>query len=70
VNSKPWYQSRILWLNTAAAGFIALEASFHLVQPLVPVNVYLAVATALPVLNAMLRVVTSTQLTLTATSKS
>lgn len=69
MNTKPWYLSRTLWLNVIAAGFLALEATFHLVQPLVPVNVYLVVAATLPVLNAMLRVVTSAQLTLTATSQ-
>lgn len=56
---KPWWQSRTLWLNAVAAGLVALEASTGLLQPLLPVNLYTAVAVALPVVNAMLRTVTS-----------
>lgn len=56
---KPLWNSRTLWLNAIAAGLLALEAGAGLLQPLLPVDVYAAVAIALPVLNAMLRVVTT-----------
>ena len=56
---KPWYRSRILWANAVAAGLVALEANTGLLQPLLPVNFYTALAVALPVVNALLRVVTS-----------
>lgn len=56
---KPWYTSKTLWLNAVSAGLVALEASTGLMQPYLPVNLYTAVAVGLPVLNAMLRIVTS-----------
>lgn len=56
---KPWYHSKTLLLNAVAAGLVALEAGFGLLQPHLPVNFYAALAVALPVVNAMLRVITS-----------
>lgn len=56
---KPWWRSRTLVLNAVAAGLVALEASAGVLQPLLPVNLYAAVAVVLPVINAMLRIVTS-----------
>lgn len=56
---KPWWQSRTLWLNAGAAGLVALEAGWGLLQPIIPVNFYTLMAVMLPVANAMLRVVTS-----------
>jgi hypothetical protein len=56
---KPWHQSRTLRLNAIAAGLIALEAGTGALQPHLPVNFYTALAVGLPILNAMLRVVTT-----------
>lgn len=56
---KPWYASRTVWLNAAAAALVALEASTGLLQPYVGDHFYAALAVALPVLNAMLRVITT-----------
>lgn len=56
---KPWYQSKTLILNAVAAGLVALEAGTGALQPLLPVNLYTAVAVGLPILNAMLRVITT-----------
>jgi hypothetical protein len=56
---KLWWKSRTLQINVAAAGLMALEASTGLLQPLLPVNLYTAIAVALPVVNAMLRVITT-----------
>jgi hypothetical protein len=59
---KPWWRSRTLWLNAIAVALLALEARFALLQPLLPVNVYALFATALPVVNAVLRLITTTAL--------
>lgn len=56
---KPWYRSKTILVNMAAAGLVALEAVSGLLQPHLPVNFYTAIAVALPVVNAMLRVITS-----------
>jgi hypothetical protein len=56
---KPWHRSKTIWVNALAAGLVALEAVTGLLQPHLPVNIYVAVAVGLPVLNAMLRVITS-----------
>ena len=56
---KHWSHSRTIWINVIAAGLLALEASTGMLQPLLPVNLYTAIAVALPVVNAMLRIVTS-----------
>ena len=60
--SKPWWQSKTLWLNALAAVLTALEASTGALQPFLPVNYYAAMALALPVANALLRVVTTRSL--------
>ena len=56
---KPWWKSRVLRLNAAAAALAALEANTGLLQPLLPVNFYEALVVALAVGNAVLRVITS-----------
>ncbi|MEZ3186009.1 hypothetical protein HZR81_13830 [Pseudomonas sp. LM13] len=55
---KHWSRSRTLWVNAIAAGLVALEAGTGLLQPHLPVSLYTAVAVGLPVLNAVLRVMT------------
>lgn len=56
---KHWWQSRTLWINGVAAALLAFEAASGLLQPLLPVNLYTAMAVALPVINAVLRVITT-----------
>lgn len=63
---KPWHHSRMLWLNVIAAGLVALEATTGLLQPHLPVNFYLVMSIGLPVLNAMLRVITTQAIMLRA----
>ncbi len=58
--AKPWWKSRTLWLNAAVLTFAALEAGLQVLQPWMPVNVFAVVALALPVLNMVLRTVTTT----------
>lgn len=57
--TKPWYKSKTLFLNALAGALIALELKLGLLQPYLPVNVYAAFAVGLPVINAVLRVVTT-----------
>lgn len=61
---KCWWKSRTLWLNAACAALIALEAATGIIQPHVPVNVYLVMAVLLPPVNAILRVITTQALSL------
>lgn len=55
---KHWSRSRTLWVNAIAAALVALEAGTGLLQPHLPVSLYTAVAVGLPVINAVLRVMT------------
>lgn len=57
--AKCWWKSKTIILNAVAAGLVALEAGTGMLQPYLPVNLYTAVAVGLPILNAMLRVITS-----------
>lgn len=56
---KKWYQSKTLWVNAIAAMLVALEGVFGVLQPYLPVDFYAALAVVLPIVNALLRVVTS-----------
>ena len=56
---KPWYKSRTLIVNAAVAALAAFELVSGLLQPFLPVNVFTAVAVGLPVINAVLRVITT-----------
>ena len=56
---KPWYKSKTLILNAVAAGLVALEAGTGMMQPYLPANFYAIVAVGLPVLNAILRIITT-----------
>lgn len=55
---KPWRRSRTLIVNAVMAGLVVLEEQTGVLQPLLPVNFYVLLATLLPVINAMLRVAT------------
>lgn len=56
--AKPAWKSATLWVNALVAGLVALELGWNVLQPLLPINVYSAIAVALPVINAVLRVFT------------
>lgn len=60
---KPWWQSKTLWVNALTAALAALEISTGVLQSVLPVNIYAVIAVSLPVVNAILRVVTSQGLT-------
>lgn len=58
--SKPWWQSKTLWLNAIVLALAAAEDHVGLLQPVLPVNFYQLVAFGLPVVNAALRFLTTT----------
>lgn len=60
---KPWYTSKTIIVNAIVAALVALEAGTGLLQPYLPGNFYTIIAVGLPVVNAVLRVVTTTALT-------
>jgi hypothetical protein len=60
---KAWYLSKTLWVNIVVAALTALEAGTGLLQPFLPANFYAMVAVGLPVINAVLRIVTTQALT-------
>lgn len=62
---KAWYQSKTLWVNVVVAALAALEAGTGILQPLLPANFYAIIAVGLPVVNAVLRIVTTQGLALT-----
>ncbi len=56
---KRWYKSKTIWVNVGAAALMALEASTGLLKPYMADTFWVAMAVALPMVNAMLRVITS-----------
>ena len=60
---KPWYTSKTIIVNAIVAALVALEAGTGLLQAYLPANFYTIIAVGLPVVNAVLRVVTTTALT-------
>lgn len=61
---KAWYQSKTLWVNAIVAALVALEAGTGLLQPFLPPHFYAIVAVVLPIINAVLRIVTTQGLSL------
>lgn len=56
---KPWWKSKTLWVNIVVAVLATLEAATGLLQPYLPAHWYVAVAVGLPVVNVILRVITT-----------
>jgi hypothetical protein len=56
---KRWYKSKTIWVNVGAAALMALEASTGLLKPYMADTFWVAMAVALPMVNAMLRVITT-----------
>lgn len=57
---KPWYTSKVIWLNVAVAALAAIEAATGALQPVLGNNgVYTLIAGGLPVANMFLRAMTS-----------
>jgi len=56
---KPWWKSKTLWVNIIVAVLASLEATTGLLQPYLPEHWYVVVAVGLPVINVVLRIVTT-----------
>jgi len=63
VAAKPWWMSRTLWLNALVLVLAYAESQLHVLQPLMPVNVYAVLTFGLPLVNMALRAVTTSGLT-------
>ena len=57
---KPWYKSKTIIVNALVAALVTLEAGTGLLQPYLSGNFYAIIAVGLPVVNAVLRVITTT----------
>jgi hypothetical protein len=62
-DEKQWWKSKTLQVNILAAALVALESGTGMLQPHLPVNFYTALAVGLPIVNSMLRVITTKGLT-------
>jgi hypothetical protein len=62
--AKHWLRSRTLIVNAIALGLIVAESHLQLLQGVLPLDVYQLAAFVLPVVNAMLRLVTNTGVSL------
>ena len=56
---KAWWKSKTLWFNALVAALAAAEASFSLIQPYVPGNIYGWGLLLLTCGNALLRILTT-----------
>ena len=57
---KKYVVSKTLWFNALLGAVAALEGSFQVLQPHMPVNVFAALTVVLTVGNGVLRAVTNT----------
>lgn len=56
---KSWWKSKTMWVNIIVAVLASLEATTGLLQPYLPEHWYVVVAVGLPVINVVLRIVTT-----------
>ena len=56
---KDWWKSKTLWVNLLVAVLASFEATTGLLRPYLPEHWYVAVAVGLPVINVVLRIVTT-----------
>jgi hypothetical protein len=56
---KSWWKSKTMWVNIIVAVLASLEATIGLLQPYLPKHCYVMVAVGLPVINVVLRIVTT-----------
>lgn len=56
---KAWWKSKTLWINIIVAVLASLEATTGMLQPFLPEHWYVVVAVGLPVINVVLRIVTT-----------
>lgn len=63
VETKYWYQSRVMLLNLSAAILVAIEALTGALQPVLPLPLYETIAALLPIANTVLRMLTTMPIT-------
>ena len=59
-NIKPWWKSRTLWVNAGLLALAAAETQLHFLQGVLPGGLFPWLAFGLPVVNAALRLITTT----------
>ena len=57
---KPWWKSKTLWCNALALMLAAAELKLNVLQGALPGGLFTWLAFGLPVLNAALRLITTT----------
>lgn len=57
---KPWWQSRTLWVNAIMLALAAAELQINVLQGVLPGGLFPWLAFTLPVVNAALRLITTT----------
>ena len=57
---KPWWKSKTLWCNALALMLTAAELKLNVLQGALPGGLFIWLAFGLPVLNAALRLITTT----------
>lgn len=60
---KPWWKSRTVWVNIIVGVLSVIETQVELLKPYVPAGWFVIVAIGLPVVNIVLRLVTTTAVT-------
>lgn len=60
MTTKPWYQSKTLWFNAIVLMLAAAEAQLGVIKDALPGGLFAWLAFVLPVVNALLRFITTT----------
>lgn len=56
---KNWYQSKTMWFNIISAVLVVLEVQLGVLTPLLPSDVAPWVLLGIPIINVVLRVITT-----------
>lgn len=62
-STKPWWRSRMLWLNAIAMALVAVEQNLGTLKPEMRAEFYTWLSFSLPVANMILRTITTQALT-------
>lgn len=57
--TKPWWQSRTLWVNALVLALATAETQLNILQGVLPGGLFAWLAFGLPVVNAALRLITT-----------
>lgn len=60
--TKLWWKSKTLWFNAITACLVSLEATTDYIKPYLPDHWYVAVIIALPMINILLRLISTATL--------